>query len=91
MSEAAHDLRVDFITETWPPEINGVARTLEALATGLRQRGFQRLALLGRGVDTELFRPERRSDKLRAEWGAVATEFEDRLRAVTNRTDGRAA
>mgnify|MGYP006281571585 CR=1 FL=1 len=41
MTEAVHDLRVDFITETWPPEINGVARTLEALVTGLRNRGHR--------------------------------------------------
>lgn len=41
MTEVAHSLRVEFITETWPPEINGVARTLEALVNGLRARGHR--------------------------------------------------
>jgi glycosyltransferase involved in cell wall biosynthesis len=41
MTEAVHSLRVDLVTETWPPEINGVARTLEALVAGLRQRGHR--------------------------------------------------
>lgn len=41
MSRTAHSLRVDLVTETWPPEINGVARTLEALASGLRRRGHR--------------------------------------------------
>ncbi len=33
--------------------------------------GFHNLAVVGRGVDTERFRPERRSAALRAAWGAV--------------------
>lgn len=41
MTEVAHSLRVEFITETWPPEINGVARTLEALVNGLCARGHR--------------------------------------------------
>ena len=32
--------------------------------------GFERLDLLGRGVDGELFHPSRRSTELRARWGA---------------------
>jgi glycosyltransferase involved in cell wall biosynthesis len=40
--------------------------TLDAL----RSRGFQRLGILGRGVDTGLFDPARRSVELRRTWGA---------------------
>ena len=36
----------------------------------LKAEGFERLHLLGRGVDTQLFSPSKRSDALRAEWGA---------------------
>ncbi|MFC2970684.1 glycosyltransferase family 4 protein [Azotobacter bryophylli] len=35
----------------------------------LVRRGFERLELLSRGVDSQLFRPSRRSDELRAAWG----------------------
>ena len=37
----------------------------------LRSEGFQRLGVLGRGVDSELFDPARRSLDLRAGWGAA--------------------
>lgn len=37
----------------------------------LRHLGFRRLALLSRGVDSEQFTPDRRSDTLRAFWGAA--------------------
>ncbi len=36
----------------------------------LAAEGFRHLHLLGRGVDTRLFSPDKRSDTLRAEWGA---------------------
>ena len=36
----------------------------------LAGQGFEHLALVGRGVDTERFRPGRRSAELRARWGA---------------------
>ncbi|MFO1341002.1 MAG: glycosyltransferase family 1 protein [Burkholderiaceae bacterium] len=36
----------------------------------LAHRGFDRLAVLGRGVDTALFHPGRRDAALRAAWGA---------------------
>ncbi|MBB5350107.1 UDP-2,3-diacylglucosamine pyrophosphatase LpxH/glycosyltransferase involved in cell wall biosynthesis [Haloferula luteola] len=36
----------------------------------LRAEGFENVALLGRGVDTELFHPERRDGSLRTAWGA---------------------
>jgi len=35
----------------------------------LQRRGFERLELLARGVDGQLFHPARRSAALRAEWG----------------------
>jgi glycosyltransferase involved in cell wall biosynthesis len=40
------------------------------LQARLAAGGFERLAVLSRGVDTELFSPERRSRDLRASWGA---------------------
>ncbi|MEE4460862.1 glycosyltransferase family 1 protein [Azotobacter chroococcum] len=36
----------------------------------LTRRGFERLELLARGVDSRLFQPARRSARLRAAWGA---------------------
>lgn len=36
----------------------------------LQDDGFRNLRILGRGVDTQLYDPARRSDALRAEWGA---------------------
>ena len=39
-------------------------------ATELAANGFERLTVLGRGVDTELFSPARRDVDLRASWGA---------------------
>ncbi|HET8910533.1 MAG TPA: glycosyltransferase family 1 protein [Ktedonobacteraceae bacterium] len=37
-------------------------------ATILRERGFQRVRIWSRGVDTERFQPERRTQNLRASW-----------------------
>ncbi len=37
--------------------------------TALQRRGFERLALLERGVDSQLFNPTRRSSALREHWG----------------------
>lgn len=34
-------MRIDIVTETWPPEINGVALTVHALARGLQSRGHE--------------------------------------------------
>ena len=36
----------------------------------LATEGFQNVYLLGRGVDTDLFAPEKRCESLRAQWGA---------------------
>ena len=45
-----------------------------ALADELRGRGFQRLAILGRGVDGEQFAPRHRSTELRRQWGVGADD-----------------
>jgi glycosyltransferase involved in cell wall biosynthesis len=42
------------------------------LKSRLAQDGFRNLEVVGRGVDTQLFNPGRRSDALRTEWGADA-------------------
>ncbi len=41
-----------------------------ALARDLEADGFERLRVVARGVDTQLFDPARRSSALRASWGA---------------------
>lgn len=41
------------------------------LARELAGRGFERLEVLGRGVDTQLFSPDRRDPWLRREWRAL--------------------
>ena len=38
---ARRSLRVAVVTETYPPEINGVAASLARVVDGLRQRGHQ--------------------------------------------------
>ena len=43
----------------------------EALRRDLATRGFRNLRVVARGVDTALFTPARRSDSLRAGWGAA--------------------
>lgn len=40
-----------------------------ALARELAGEGYENLAVVSRGVDTDLFNPRRRSDALRADWG----------------------
>ena len=42
----------------------------EALRAELAAAGFKNLKVVSRGVDTRLFDPQRRSDSLRASWGA---------------------
>ena len=52
---------------------NRTAATLvptEAMRAALAQLGFQRLRVIARGVDTALFDPARRDERLRASWGA---------------------
>jgi glycosyltransferase involved in cell wall biosynthesis len=45
-------MRIAIVTETWPPEINGVALTVQALARGLRSLGHS----------VEVIRPRRPED-----------------------------
>lgn len=40
----------------------------------LQAQGFQRLGVLARGVDGDLFSPARRNESLRAAWGAGSTD-----------------
>jgi glycosyltransferase involved in cell wall biosynthesis len=44
----------------------------ESLRAQLSALGFERLHVVGRGVDTRLFSPQRRSEALRKEWGVAA-------------------
>jgi UDP-2,3-diacylglucosamine pyrophosphatase LpxH len=39
----------------------------------LMECGFQQVGVMGRGVDTDLFSPKKRSEELRREWGASAS------------------
>lgn len=58
-------MRVAIVTETWPPEINGVALTVQSLARGLS----------GLGHDVELIRPR----PLPGSGEDVASEFDEML------------
>jgi glycosyltransferase involved in cell wall biosynthesis len=56
---------------------NGTDRTFVptmALRRELEGQGFERLAVVGRGVDTARFDPARRNAALRAAWGAGAAD-----------------
>ena len=44
----------------------------DAMRSDLAARGFERLHVVGRGVDTKLFDPAKRSASLRSQWGAGA-------------------
>lgn len=51
---------------------NSTDRTLvptPSVRLALARKGYERLDVIGRGVDCELFSPARRSEALRAEWG----------------------
>jgi glycosyltransferase involved in cell wall biosynthesis len=43
----------------------------EGMRRDLARQGFEGLAVVARGVDTALFHPARRSQELRAQWGAA--------------------
>ncbi|MDX1452321.1 MAG: glycosyltransferase, partial [Oleiphilaceae bacterium] len=55
-------------------------RTLKTLVPTSKQRnwleghGFKRVSVLQRGIDRQLFKPERRSAELRASWGVTDNE-----------------
>lgn len=59
-------IRLSVITETWPPEINGVAHTIHHLVQGLRRRG---------GYRVQLVRPRREP----GERGLREADFEEHL------------
>ena len=44
------------------------------LRDDLAQNGYQNLRVVARGVDTSLFHPSKRSEKLRLQWGVVADD-----------------
>lgn len=46
----------------------------EALRSELQAAGFERVVVVARGVDSQLFNPARRSDALRQQWGAAADD-----------------
>jgi glycosyltransferase involved in cell wall biosynthesis len=46
-----------------------------AIEQQLSNAGFKRLAVVARGVDKQLFDPARRSDNLRASWGAAQDDL----------------
>jgi glycosyltransferase involved in cell wall biosynthesis len=60
----------------------------EALRQELGQEGFRNVQVFSRGVDTDLFSPHRRSETLRATWGAqpedLVTLYVGRIAAEKN-------
>ncbi|WP_027966253.1 glycosyltransferase family 4 protein [Halomonas halocynthiae] len=71
-----HDYHVSWLAPTVLNMLrrfhNGCTTTLaptQALTAALASQGFQRLAVMGRGIDTEQFSPRQRSSLLRAQWG----------------------
>jgi glycosyltransferase involved in cell wall biosynthesis len=59
-----------------------------ALQSELVARGYENVAQVGRGIDTQLFNPRRRSEALRARWGVrdsgIAVIYVGRLAAEKN-------
>lgn len=45
------------------------------MATRLLASGYQRLEVVGRGVDTQLFHPQKRDEHLRASWGLAPDDL----------------
>jgi glycosyltransferase involved in cell wall biosynthesis len=52
--EPSAAMRISLVTETFPPEVNGVARTLFNLLTGLKDRGHKIQVIRPRQRDKEL-------------------------------------
>ncbi|HUJ88498.1 MAG TPA: glycosyltransferase family 1 protein [Burkholderiales bacterium] len=66
LAPRGRSLRVAMVTETYPPEVNGVARTIGLMAEGLRARGHA----------IQLVRPRQHRD----DRGVQEAEFEELLR-----------
>ncbi|MGA9421404.1 MAG: glycosyltransferase family 1 protein, partial [Rhodanobacteraceae bacterium] len=58
-------MRIAIVTETWPPEINGVALTVQALALGLTAQGHS----------VEVIRPRVQADLVRSDCSRVCNEI----------------
>jgi len=58
-------LRVALVTETWPPEVNGVAATIARVVDGLRERRHQ-VQLVRPRQPTDATRPDRADDAAQA-------------------------
>ncbi|MCM8564821.1 glycosyltransferase family 4 protein [Thauera linaloolentis] len=61
--ELCHDprLRIALVTETWPPEVNGVAMTLKRMVDGLIRRGHS----------VQLIRPKQTTEDVATHGGAL--------------------
>ncbi|MGD8524784.1 MAG: glycosyltransferase family 1 protein [Thioalkalispiraceae bacterium] len=62
---APKELHVAFVTETFPPEINGVAHTLNMLVTGLNNLGYR----------VSLIRPRQNSADIKRNDDSITTYF----------------
>jgi glycosyltransferase involved in cell wall biosynthesis len=62
-------VRIAIVTETYPPEVNGVARTVERFVAGLRRRGHQiRLARPRQGAQDRAVQSEAFAEMLLPGW-----------------------
>jgi glycosyltransferase involved in cell wall biosynthesis len=66
---AARAWRVAVVTETWPPEVNGVAATISRVVDGLR----------GRGHAVQLIRPRQQGETTAAAVPAADARYEERV------------
>ena len=53
----ADPIHIDFVTETFPPEVNGVAMTLGRLVNGLQESGFFVNVFRPRQSSSECYKP----------------------------------
>ena len=57
----------------------------QQLAAELGRQGYRKLRVVARGVDTDLFNPQRRSAELRASWGAAGRKTRSCCTSVESR------
>lgn len=76
-SQYAENWRLGFFAKTALKQLRKFHNRAQATAVPspwvlneLKAQGFENLHLIGRGVDSELFNPSKRSEEQRAEWGA---------------------